>query len=67
MRRHREALPADWPRFSVVPSLVWDNSFNVVDNRRENERGEPFVELCAVTEEQAIARAKELNGRQAHT
>lgn len=52
----------DWPRFTVHSSLVWNDSFNVVDNERRNPRtGEPWVELCAVTLEEAEAKARELN------
>lgn len=57
----------DWPRFTVHSSLVWDDSWNVVDNSRPAPRTrEPFVVLCAVTLEQAEAKAKQLNEEMPH-
>jgi hypothetical protein len=58
---NRGPLPSDWPRWNVEASLIWDNSFNVVDNMRTNRFGEPWVELCAVTLEQAADRCAILN------
>jgi len=54
-------------RFKVVSSLIWDNSWNVIDTKRMNAFGEPWVELCAVTLEQAVDKATEMNKLYAHT
>jgi hypothetical protein len=54
-------LQADWPRYMVNASLVWNDAFNVVDTFWVNRFNEPKVILAGVSAVDAEAKLSELN------